>query len=311
MACSFPIQAWPPARPGGPVVFREQASYKGAVPFLVPCGQCMRCRLARVLDWRTRLVCEAAMHERSSFLTLTYSDEHLPFDYGLNPRHVQLFLKRLRKQLEVPIRFFAAGEYGSKTFRPHYHLLVFGEDFAADRYVWRRTPSGHMSYRSPLLEKCWPLGSSEIGTVTPQSAGYVCGYVLKKRRDAGHYQRVHPFTGELCDVMPEFIRCSNRPGIGSAWFAAYQADAFPSDFLVVDGRKVPVPAYFKRRLGASGLPWNTVKDRSTVPDAFWITAGRKEAALGRADDNTPERLAVKEELASRKHDFFSKESLED
>lgn len=311
MACSFPVQAWPPARPGGPVVFREQASYKGAVPFLVPCGQCMRCRLAKVLDWRTRLVCEAAMHERSSFVTLTYSDEHLPEDYGLNPRHVQLFLKRLRKQLHPhTIRFFAAGEYGSKTFRPHYHLLIFGEDFAADR-IPHAQRNGYLSYRSALLEKCWPLGLSEIGTLTPQSAGYVCGYVLKKRRDPVHYRRVHPHTGEVCDVHPEFIRCSNRPGIGATWFDAYERDCFPSDFLTVDGRKVAVPVYFKRRLGASGMPWATVKDRSRVPDAFWITAGRREDALARAADNTPERLAVKEELAQRKHDFFSTETLED
>ena len=79
---------------------------------------------------------EASLHERNCFLTLTFDDLHLPASGSVNVRDVQLFLKRFRKALtyrNMKIRFFACGEYGDKNLRPHYHLIIFGYDFADDR----------------------------------------------------------------------------------------------------------------------------------------------------------------------------------
>ena len=39
----------------------------------IKCGQCMECRLAYSREWAIRISNEAQMHERNSFLTLTYS----------------------------------------------------------------------------------------------------------------------------------------------------------------------------------------------------------------------------------------------
>lgn len=39
------------------------------------------------------------MHSESCFLTLTYNDENLPSNLSLNPKHFQLFMKKLRKTL--------------------------------------------------------------------------------------------------------------------------------------------------------------------------------------------------------------------
>lgn len=59
---------------------------------------------------------------------------------------------------------------------------------------------------------------------------------------------MHPHTGELVQVRPEFIVMSRMPGIGYSWFQKFKGDAFPSDFLVVEGRKRPVPPYYLRLL---------------------------------------------------------------
>lgn len=223
----------------------------------IPCGQCMGCRLDRAGDWATRIAHEAQLHQANSFLTLTYSEQHLPEDLSLSVRHVQLFMKRLRRSLEPEqIRFFGCGEYGDKFKRPHYHLIIFGWDFP-DKFPWRKTGSGYVVYRSPKLEQIWPFGHVEIGTVTTQSAGYVARYVTKKvhgddevAKAAYMREKVDPDTGEIrkWSVMKEFVVMSRKPGIGSGWFEQFACDAFPSDFVVIDGMRRRVPRYYTKKL---------------------------------------------------------------
>lgn len=239
------------------------------------------------------------MHEVSSFVTLTFSDEYLPEDYSINVRDVQLFMKRLRKALgHSRVRFFACGEYGDAGGRPHYHLLLFGFDFP-DKTLWRRTGSGELTFRSAFLEKVWPFGHCEIGAVTSQSINYVARYILKKVNGAAsedHYYRVHPITGELCKVNPEFITMSNKPGIGSSWFDRFSSDAFPSDFVVIDGVKRPVPRYYMKRLIAT-----QGDEKGTAPSDRVQAKRLQRAANPRSkSNNTPDRLAVREESATLK-----------
>ena len=49
----------------------------------------------------------------------------------------------------------------------------FGLDFE-DKKLWS-VRDGYRVYKSDQLEKLWPFGMSEIGSVTPESAGYVAG----------------------------------------------------------------------------------------------------------------------------------------
>lgn len=133
---------------------------------------------------------ESLMHEHSWFVTLTYSDEHYPEDGSLRPRDLQLFMKRLREEVEPrKVRFFAVGEYGDTKLRAHYHLALFGLD----------DPS--------VVERAWRLGFVVIGPLTMQSAAYVCGYVTKKLTKRG--------DARLDGKYPEFARMSLRPGIGA------------------------------------------------------------------------------------------------
>lgn len=69
------------------------------------------------------------------FVTLTYDNEHLPPNCSLRFEHLALFWKRLRKR--VPnIKYFASGEYGETTLRPHYHAIIFGLTEANRRDVY-------------------------------------------------------------------------------------------------------------------------------------------------------------------------------
>lgn len=244
--------------------------------------------MSRADEWATRLYHEQQTHGTSSFLTLTFNDEHLPDTYSVSVRDLQLFMKRLRKHLgHGRVRYFGCGEYGDQGGRPHYHLIVYGFDFP-DRVPWRKTPTGHITYRSATLEKLWPYGHAEIGSVTTESLGYVARYVLKKVNGEAaeeHYKRVHPFTGQLVTVQKEFIVMSTRPGIGAAWYQRFKGDAFPSDFVVVNGKKKPIPRYYTKQLKAES-------ERSHLR----VTAKRKQRAFRHAENNTPERLATRQEV---------------
>lgn len=251
-------------------------------------------------DWSIRIAHEASLSPNNCFLTLTYSDEHLPDDYSVSLREHQLFIKRLRKEVEpTKIRFFMCGEYGEKSYRPHYHYIIFGFDFA-DKILWRKSLN-HYLYRSPLLEKVWPYGHAEIGTVTASSGGYVARYCLKKISGApagSHYQRVNPLTGELVDVSPEFACMSKRPGLGSGWFCQYEGDAFPSDFVIIDGKKKPIPRFYAKKLtGRFLLPSSDEGSPFAKDDLHLIRNKRRRRARDQRENNTPARLAVREESA--------------
>lgn len=240
----------------------------------------------RSRDWATRIWHEASCHQANSFLTLTYSDDHLPDDYSVSVVEMQKFMKRLRKKLGFRVRFFGCGEYGDENLRPHYHAIIFGHDFPEKR-LWRKLPSGHYSYRSEVLDTLWTKGHAEIGTVTLESAGYVARYIMKKvngHQAAEHYWRKHPITGCEAQVRPEFICMSSRPGIGRQWYDRFSGDCFPSDFVVVDGQKRPIPRYYTKQL------------RKASEDQYWdVKTKRGERADAHADNNTPERLAIREE----------------
>lgn len=291
MPCYHPREAWPLQWPARGITFDRRKA--GGPVLRVPCSQCIGCRMARAQDWATRLHHEASLYDDKSFLTLTYSPEQLPDDYSVSVRAMQLFMKRLRKKCGAHIRFFGCGEYGDRDLRPHYHVLIFGNSFS-DRTLWRRTASGHYTYRSATLEALWPHGHSEVGEVTMQSAGYVARYVLKKvngKQAEEHYRRVHPGTGEVVQVKPEFI-CFSK-GIGRKWYQEFSADAFPSDFVVIEGRKRPVPRYYKKQLDEY--------------DQWAIGEARQQRALSHADNNTPERLAVREELQQLRAERLTRE----
>lgn len=270
----------------------------------LPCGQCIGCREDRAHNWAIRCSHEAKLSSASCFLTLTYADEHCPQDYSVKKRELQLFMGRVRDTLGPGKRFFGCGEYGEEDGRPHYHVLGFNFDFSADRKFHRKRGDHHV-FRSAELEKLWPYGFSEIGSVTAASAGYCAQYCVKKRTGAeadSYYLRRSPLTGDLHQVEPEFSLMSRRPGIGTAWFDRFASDAFPSDFIVVDGRMVRPPKFYLDKLPdadsvePSSVPEGRLFRSLAAPAAAKVKRKRKLAAAkpqARAN-STPDRLAVRE-----------------
>lgn len=145
---------------------------------------------------------EAAQYEHNTFVTLTYSDDHCPGDGSVSPRELSGFVKRLRKSLPYKIRYFGCGEYGDKSERPHYHLIIFG--FAGCQFGTTRAGKDTCCSQCALVDAAWGRGKILLGTVSEQSAAYVAGYIIKK----------YTKTGPLGKRLPEFARMSLRPGIG-------------------------------------------------------------------------------------------------
>lgn len=229
------------------------------------------------------------MHKENAFVTLTYKQEF--FQPSLDYRDFQLFMKRARKEVG-PLRFYMCGEYGERTFRPHFHALLFGAGFL-DRYLWRDSASGFPLYRSPLLEKLWPFGSSEIGDVSFESAAYVARYVMKKvtgPASENHYKRVVPSTGEIVDVVPEFTRMSLKPGIGRSWIEKFYTDVYPNDSVLVNGMKCKPPRYY-----------DGVFDYFRQVDD--VEFNRFERSLLTKEDNSPERLLDREKVTEARLRF--------
>ena len=242
MACYHPITIGVPKdsiRAGGPKIWVEQT---------VPCGGCLGCRADQARDWAIRIIHETRVHKSSWFLTLTYSDERIPLHGTLNPPDLRAFFKAVRREYPPrTISYFACGEYGETTQRPHYHAVLFGADFL-DKYLHRDHPTKPV-WRAPSLESYWPHGHSEFSTVTPGSASYVAGYVRKKvsaKVNPDHYTRVDDTTGELVELHQEFSRMSNRPAIGKRWIEKHWRDVYPRDFFVLDGKEFKPPRYYDK-----------------------------------------------------------------
>lgn len=289
MACFHPLQAYQTS--DGSIIFSER---KGDVvrSLSLPCGQCWGCRLERSRQWAVRCMHEASLYQHNCFITLTYDNDHCPTDRSLNYGDFQRFMKRFRKRFKgSTIRFYMAGEYGEKFERPHFHACIFGFDFP-DKVLFKRTPSGALIYRSKSLEDLWPFGYSSIGDVTFESAAYVARYVMKKRTGKGvgdHYETTDFETGEIKDRVPEFNRMSLKPGIGYGFYKKYTSDIYPHDYVVVNGREARPPKFYDKKFA------------DDYPEDFEaLQLERFIDAQSRFQDNTDERLLVKEQVALAK-----------
>lgn len=270
---------------------------------LLPCGQCVGCRLERSRQWAMRCMHEAQLHDRNCFITLTYDSEHLPENNSLSLSDWQNFMKRLRKKYGNGIKFFHCGEYGPVQGRPHDHACIFGHDFS-DRVYLKTTKSGERLYRSKSLEQLWEFGFSSVGDVTFNSAAYVARYIMKKVNgkladeigDDGlkHYE-VMSDDGEIIEIRPEYTTMSRRPGIGSKWFDLHHERVYSSDSVRVKGIEVPPPKFYDS------------KYELLYPDSYvTIKNQRKDKAILTLDDNTPRRLADKKKVLTAKLALFNR-----
>nr|QQL13325.1 MAG: replication initiator protein [Microviridae sp.] len=202
------------------------------IPF--PCGQCLPCRINKRRLWTHRLMLESYQHAESIFVTLTYADEYLPSGGTLDKKALQKFLKRLRYFCtNRSIRYYAVGEYGAQTHRPHYHAIIFGLGLS----------DGEM------VAQAWPFGRVHVGECNVHTVQYVAGYVTKKfiKRDDSRVQ--------------EFSTMSRKPGIGYGaldelvklirdpqYKHLFQGDSTIPDGLRHGNRFLPFDRYLKGKL---------------------------------------------------------------
>lgn len=197
-----------------------------------------------------RIMHETVIHRASWFVTMTYAPEELPEFGSLKPADLAGFFARYREKLRrrgQELRYYACGEYGEATDRPHYHAVMFGPRFLDREEVTRR--SGEPVYSSKSLEDAWGLGMIEFTGVNYPAAAYVAGYVRKKVRQKEspeHYDRVDPHTGEIVVLHPEFARMSRRPAIALRWIEKYWTDVYPRDFVVMNGVERKPPRFYDK-----------------------------------------------------------------
>lgn len=151
---------------------------------------------------------EQLCHGDSSFITLTYSPEKVPANGSLVPKDLQDWLKRYRKACApVRLRFYAVGEYGDQSQRPHYHIACFGIPGCSYGKTRNLPDPSTCCPGCNLVSTTWGKGRVFLGELTRTSAQYIAGYVVKKMTSK-HDER-------LLGRLPEFSRSSNRPGIGA------------------------------------------------------------------------------------------------
>lgn len=166
------------------------------IEFDTRCRKCPPCLKQRAAYWRFRAQNETSCAPRTWFVTLTLSPESqfqmllraslrlqargdefdsLPPERQFVERHAEagkeitLWLKRVRKEAAVPLRYCLVAE-AHKSGLPHYHLLV--HEVRADCQVPAR-----------VLRSQWKLGFSQCKLVAQgdeaKSSAYVAKYLAK------------------------------------------------------------------------------------------------------------------------------------
>jgi len=236
MPCLTPLPAY--RLEDGSISFRrdEPAAVSSLV---VPCKSCRWCRMDVARQWSVRAFHESLLTSASCFLTLTYSDDNLPHNGSLVRADLDDFCKRMREHclrvLGVRIRFFGCGEYGERSLRPHYHLIVFGASFT-DGTVCGRSGSGVDVLQSPTLDGLWGHGRAVFQSFNIYAAKYIAKYSLAKfdgDQAALLLPVTDPDTGEVLMRVPPFIKRPSRPALGIPFLERFTEDVYAYDEIVL------------------------------------------------------------------------------
>lgn len=200
----------------------------------VPCSKCPNCMKRRTSGWSFRLMKEGEKHLLSFFVTLTYDTDHVPISpkgfMSLDKTHIQDFMKAVRhysnriEKSKNEIKYYACGEYGTKTMRPHYHLIMFGATQQAISHAWKK-------------------GSVFFGSVNGASIGYTLKYMTKPKKIPMHQNDDREKESSLMSkkmgsnyLTPEMIK--------------WHIKNLDENFYVPlpDGKKAPMPRYYKNKI---------------------------------------------------------------
>lgn len=240
---------------------------------LIPCGQCIGCRIRQREDWTTRIELEARDYPKEEvwFITLTYDEDHVPgmivktgeimrkVQYTWKPgeklpssvqillyEDIQKFLKRLRKAYRGKLRYFVAGEYGEQTARPHYHMILYGWKPTDLKNLYKIHHNGY--YTSKWLADLWGMGQIQIAQAVPETYRYVAGYVTKKMYEIDG-KKANAYY-ELGQTKP-FACMSLKPGLGDNYYQEHKAEIWRQGYIqCTNGKQAQIPRYYEKQMEA-------------------------------------------------------------
>lgn len=250
----------------------------------IPCGHCLGCQIDYSKQWASRCFVESLQFSDNYFITLTYNKENVKYsdmsNKTLSIDDFNKFMKDLRNYFKRHfnhdnIRFFACGEYGTGTARPHYHIILFNcpipdlnpvFDYIDDdgtHIITTKVKNGNIYYDSKILKSIWNKGNVVIGKCEAASCAYVARYCTKKLY--GNDKKVYDALG----IIPPFLRMSRMPGIGSTFFNENIDDIyFYNGYVVNDKGKSHYvsPGRFCDRLlqKIDEIKFNDIKDLRKV-----------------------------------------------
>lgn len=204
-------------------------------------------------DWSLRLQQELKVSKYYSyFVTLTYDDMHLPmceddmgniYSFTLCKNDLKVFIKSLRNKFDYELRkrgidvrlfsfrYFAVGEYGGKTLRPHYHLQLF--NFCLD-----------IDSAKQLLEGLWPNGFVQIGLLHDGGCHYQAKYMIKP-------------SGLPVDAEKPFMLCSKSIGLS---FLTPQMIKYLKSNDCTTYKGVALPRYYRDKV------WSTTLEKELLSE---------------------------------------------
>lgn len=277
---------------------------------LIPCGHCIGCRLDYSRYWADRMMLELEDMKKAVFLTLTYDEQNIiwsSFDddgtplYGtLYKKDFQDFLKRIRKYYsdhgyDTKLRFYLAGEYGSKTLRPHGHCILFGVglDDINDLVPDGQNELGQKYYRSSLYEKIWSHGRVCVADVSWETCAYVARYCTKKL--TGKMKEKYEERG----CIPEFSLMSRKPGIGAKYLESHPHCLDYENINIstpTGGLKISIPKYYLDKLELT----DPIKFAKIKEKRMKFASDKMLLELSGTDLNMEEYLSVKESYKNSK-----------
>lgn len=242
-----------------------------------PCGRCAKCIARRVSAWSFRLMQELRVSSSAHFITLTYDSRFVPITNSgfmdLSKRDVQLFFKRLRKAHSksesdlglFPIKYYACGEYGGRSCRPHYHIILFNAKLELIQDAWSKCWK-EFPYKRPK-KRFAHMGMIDYGDsrgVCEAAVGYCLKYMSKDKKKMKAWLRGR---------QPEFALMSK--GLGIDYLSEEMVDWHIADMVnrmycnVPGGKKISMPRYYKDKMYLEN-------ERSAIAEAMSLKVHEKE-----------------------------------
>lgn len=254
-------------------------------------------------DWHKRLQEEERYSITAFFITLTYDDKHEKWGHNdaqvvyttdqaikcddfasmtpqLQKKDVQDFLKRLRIRVDTlyqqegesvlnrtarpKIKYFICGEYGTDTFRPHYHGIFFNLPYNMETL--------HNEQRLlKLVRDTWQNGMIKIDKVNTERLQYVTKYMINQYEEV---MQNPPFRIMSKHLGENYLEKKER------WHKKQLKNYYPNG-----EKKEKLPRYYRDRLFTK---WE--KD---------VIQKRTESEMDSAENALVERYGIRALEASR------------